>query len=145
MESVFTAFTVLSKSPVIGADALSKALVVLSQLNPTPILLPRFILEVTKHQNLGQFVCNQILPALASKQMWTEGNKSERWRGFILLAKKYGVAGPTNCLQTLLTIPPKPLKDILRIAPDIKPVLVDFAQRQLEPITPEVKALLGLP
>ena len=53
-----------------------------------PPLLGKLLLMAVKQQpNLGQFVCNEVMPALVANEIWSE---KERWKGFLLLAKVSG-------------------------------------------------------
>jgi len=147
LKFVLNAFAVLCTTPVVGVMALQRALLGLSRTNPCPALLSRLLLEaIRQHPNLGQFVCNDVLPALVANQIWLE---RERWKGFLLLAKQYAVEKPPHCLELLLKLPHKQLRDVTKIAPASKGPLINYAKRhagapEVIGLSDESRKLLGI-
>lgn len=144
LRSVFTALKVLSASDIIGMVAIQKAIHGMAAAVPVPLLYMRFLHEATRqNRNLGQFVCTQIMPMLVANRIWGE---QERWKGFILLAKRYSVAQPPHCLPVLLQLGAQQLREVLAIAPDAQGVLAAFVTSAgaAGRLHGEVRELLGV-
>jgi len=147
VKAMNTAVSVMTRSKAIGPAVIQRAMEELAMRRPLPRLLPQLLDNAVYHNpGLGQFLCTRIMPLLVANEVW---RNKEGWERFILLAKRFAIPRPPNCLGTLLDLPARQLREFLGVAPDAKPALGDLARARMvqggvAAVKPHVREALGV-
>ncbi|KAI8129473.1 Symplekin [Lucilia cuprina] len=129
----------LAEKEVFTQDVLIGVLQQLVEIVPIPTLLMRTIIQsLTLYPRMANFVLN-ILQRLILKQVWRQ---KVIWEGFLKCLQRL----KPSSLPIMLHLPPQQLMNALEQCPDLRPLLIEYAQSiEEEPmsgITPQIMDII---
>ncbi|XP_065355238.1 symplekin [Calliphora vicina] len=129
----------LAEKEVFTQDVLVSVLQQLVEIVPIPTLLMRTVIQsLTLYPRMANFVLN-LLQRLILKQVWRQ---KVIWEGFLKCLQRLK---PTS-LPVMLHLPPQQLINALEQCPDLRPLLIEYAEsikeEPMSGITPQIMDII---